>query len=167
MTTPVLLPFHQQDFPLTFKSLLEWECQRAVRYQESFALAVVELDPTSRGDEPLEDDTQLEIVKENVKKEIRKTDLLFQDGETLNIIFLYVGRPELLQIAERILSRIQHYSFPDKTPNARVNQTVSIGAACYPLHSVDSPDLGERALEALHQAQADGGDKVVACKRHG
>jgi GGDEF domain-containing protein len=48
-----------------------------------------------------------------------------------------------------------------------VNRTVSIGAACYPLHSVDSSDLRERCLEALHRAQADGGNKVVVLKIRG
>jgi len=167
MTASVFPQVNQEGFPLSFKSLLEWECQRAVRYQESFALAVVAIDPTSKEGEPREGDIELEIVKENVKKEIRKTDLQDQDGETLNILLLHVDRPETLQIAERVRSRIQHYSFPGKTPNARVNRTVSIGAACYPLHSVDSTDLRKRALEALHRAQADGGNKVVVFKNHG
>jgi len=166
MTAPVLPQVNQEGFPLTFQNLLEWECQRAIRYQESFALAVVEMDPTSREGEALEGDIQLEIVAGNVNKEIRKTDLHDQDGKTLNILLLHVGGPEILQIAERVRSRIQHYSFPGKTPNARVNRTVSIGAACYPLHSVDSSDLREKALEALHRAQADGGNQVIVCKIH-
>ncbi len=167
MTPPVLPRVNQEGFPLTFQNLLEWECQRAVRYQESFALAVVALDPASRESEPLDGDIELEIVAGNVNKEIRKTDLQDQNGETLNILLLHVDGPETLQIAERVRSRIQHYSFPGKTPNARVNRTVSIGAACYPLHSVDSSDLRERCLEALHRAQADGGNKVVVLKIRG
>ena len=161
MKAPVLTSFNREGFSLTFQKLLEWECQRAVRYQESFALAVVEVDSAPAGSEPEESQVALEIIAENVNKEVRKTDLRFCNGNLLNILLLHVGGLETFQIVERVRSRIEHYSFPGKKADERVNRTVSIGAACFPLHSVNSSDLTERAMGCLRQAQGYGGNKVM------
>ncbi len=144
-----------------FHYLLEWQMRRAVRYQESFALLCVALD-ASRNEAGNEDQrTDLEIAAENIQREIRQTDLIGRNSETLIVLLLYVGNGDAAKVAERIRVQIEHYAFPGRSPDEPIHRTVSMGGAACPMDAVESSSLMQHALSRLGRAQEKGGNRVV------
>lgn len=146
---------------LCFRHLLEWQSRRAIRYQEAFALLCVALDRDSDEAGNQDEETELAILAENIRREVRQTDLLGRDGDTLTILLLYAGNKETAHVAERVRVRIENYAFPGKSPEERVHRTVSIGGSCFPLNAVDSSLLVEHALSCFRRAQREGGNNVL------
>ncbi len=147
-------------FPV-FDHLLEWQIRRAVRYQEAFALLCVALDPSGNDAANGDEEAGLEIVAENIRKEIRETDLIGRTGQTLLMLLLYAGNGDAPQIAERIRARIENYAFLSRSTGKRIRQTVSIGGTCFPLDAVDRSPLMKKAMSCLRRAREEGGNRVI------
>jgi len=144
-----------------FRHLLEWQSRRAIRYQEAFSLLCVALDRNGDEEESRDDEIELAIVAENIRREMRQTDLIGRDGEMLSILLLYAGHNETAQVAERVRTRIENYAFPGRSTQERVRRTVSIGGSCFPMHAVDSSLLAEQALSSLQRVREKGGNNVL------
>lgn len=164
LTPPFLLPpeplrdAYTKTYSSTgFRHLLEWQSRRAIRYQEGFALLCVALNETANEDHM----AILEIVADNLRREIRRTDLIGHSDGILTILLLYAGNGDPANVAERLRARIQNYAFPGRTPKERVRHTISIGGACFPLDAVESSLLVKRARHCLRRAQERGGNRVV------
>ena len=65
-----------------------------------------------------------------------------------------------LHIAERVLGRIQNYSFDDEASAEKRKRTISMGAACFPTHGTDASELSSQALHLLEKARVEGGNRV-------
>ncbi len=144
-----------------FRHLLDRESRRAIRYQEAFALLLVALDRNRNDAGDRNEEGELEIVAENIRREIRQTDLIGRIGETLILLLLHASNGETVKVAERARARIENYAFRGRSPGERIHYTVSIGAACFPLHTADSSLLVEHAMSCLRRAQEEGGNKVL------
>ena len=144
-----------------FRHLLECQSRRAIRYQEAFALLCVALDRNGDEEERGDEEIELAIVAENIRREMRQTDLIGRDGEMLTILLLYAGDNETAQVAERVRTRIENYAFPGGSTQERVSRTVSIGGSCFPMHAVDSSLLVEHALSNFRRVQEEGGNNVL------
>ncbi len=144
-----------------FCHLLEWQSRRALRYQEAFALLCVALDGNNGEAGNQDEETELAIVAENIRREVRETDLISRNGDTLNVLLLYTSNRETAEIAERVRVRIENYAFPGRFPEERVHRTVSIGGSCFPWDTSDSSLLLEHAQSCFRRAQRKGGNNVV------
>jgi len=153
--------------PVAFSHLLERESCRAVRYQDAFALIYVALDRNAEAANRPEGETELAIVAENIREEIRQTDFIGRRGQMLSVLLLHVNERDTERVAERVRGRIHNYAFPGRTRDARIRRTVSIGGVCFPLHARDPSLLRQEGLSCLRRAQAEGGNRVhlLGCTR--
>lgn len=137
-------PFFEEGSRLltagAFEFVLDGELKRAVRSQNFLTLVVLETRREWEGLMVTADDGTVEEVAQLVGREIRDTDLL---GKTetgmLSLVLLDADFDSSTRVIDRLVSRIDSYDFP--TP-----LRISVGAACYPTHAVDSDSLKRQAV---------------------
>lgn len=138
--------FLDEDFRVltseAFDFVLNNELKRAVRSQNF--LTLVHLEPTIRGvpnGGNGERDAAVREIARLISREVRETDLLAHTGKgRLSIVLLDADMPNSMGVIERLMSRLDHYEFPQPL-------TIEVGAACCPTHGADVDSL-RRAAEA-------------------
>ena len=126
--------------PHAFEFVLDSELKRAVRSQSFLTLVVLETRREWDGITVTADTGMLEEVADIVGHEVRDTDLLSNSGNgVLSLVLLDADYENSTRVIDRLVQRIDCYDFP--TP-----LRVSMGAACYPTHAVDSDSLKRQAL---------------------
>jgi GGDEF domain-containing protein len=126
--------------PNAFEFVLDGELKRAVRSQNFLTLVVLEAKREWEGLMVTADDGTVEEVAQIVGREIRDTDLLgHTEKGTLSLVLLDADYDNSARVIDRLVQRIDNYDFP--TP-----LRISVGAACYPTHAVDSPSLKRQAV---------------------
>jgi GGDEF domain-containing protein len=126
--------------PTAFEFVLDGELKRAVRSQNFLTLVVLETKREWEGLMVTADDGMVDEVAELVGREVRDTDLLGKtDKGTLSLVLLDADFDSSARVIDRLVSRIDSYDFP--TP-----LRISVGAACYPTHAVDSDSLKRQAV---------------------
>ena len=126
--------------PNAFQFVLDGELRRAIRSQNFLTLVVLEARREWEGLEVTADDGTLDEVAAVVGREVRDTDPIGKtDKGTLSLVLLDADFDSSTHVIERLVSRIDHYDFP--TP-----LRISVGAACYPTHAVDSDSLKRQAI---------------------
>ena len=123
-----------------FEFVLDGELKRAVRSQNFLTLVVLETRREWEGLEVTADDGLIEEVAQLVGREVRDTDLLGKtDKGTVSLVLLDADFDSSTRVIERLISRIDNYDFPRPL-------RISVGAACYPTHAVDSDSLKRQAV---------------------
>ncbi len=148
----------------TFWELLEYEVERAKRYNYKFALLIVDLDNFklindtyghSFGDEFLREFAKfLEEIK-------RKGDILARyGGDEFTLILPLCDLTQAVSVAERIKENLSNFKIeaPDGKP---VFLTTSIGIAIFPDHGETSKDLFTLADTLMYKAKKEGKNKIV------
>jgi GGDEF domain-containing protein len=126
--------------PNAFEFVLDGELKRAVRSQNFLTLVVLEAKREWEGLMVTADDGTVEEVAQIVGREVRDTDLIGKTEKgTLSLVLLDADYESSARVIDRLVQRIDSYDFP--TP-----LRISMGAACYPTHAVDSPSLKRQAL---------------------
>jgi GGDEF domain-containing protein len=126
--------------PNAFEFVLDGELKRAVRSQNFLTLVVLEAKREWEGLMVTADDGTVEEVAEIIGREIRDTDLIgHTEKGTLSVVLLDADYDNSARVIDRLVQRIDNYDFP--TP-----LRISVGAACYPTHAVDSPSLKRQAV---------------------
>jgi GGDEF domain-containing protein len=126
--------------PNAFEFVLDGELKRAVRSQNFLTLVVLETKREWEGLMVTADDGTVEEVAQIVGREIRDTDLIgHTEKGTLSLVLLDADFDNSARVIDRLVQRIDNYDFP--TP-----LRISVGAACYPTHAVDSPSLKRQAV---------------------
>jgi GGDEF domain-containing protein len=126
--------------PNAFEFVLDGELKRAVRSQNFLTLVVLEAKREWEGLMVTADDGTVEEVAQIVGREIRDTDLIgHTEKGMLSLVLLDADYESSSRVIDRLVQRIDHYDFP--TP-----LRISVGAACYPTHAVDSPSLKRQAI---------------------
>ena len=126
--------------PNAFEFVLDGELKRAVRSQNFLTLVVLETKREWEGLMVTADDGTVEEVAQIVGREIRDTDLIgHTEKGTLSLVLLDADYENSARVIDRLVQRIDNYDFP--TP-----LRISVGAACYPTHAVDSPSLKRQAV---------------------
>ena len=126
--------------PNAFEFVLDGELKRAVRAQNFLTLVVLETRREWEGLEVSADDGTVEEVAQVVGKEVRDTDVLGRtDTGTLALVLLDADLDSSTRVIERLVARIDSYDFPSPL-------RISVGAACYPTHAVDSDSLKRQAV---------------------
>jgi len=126
--------------PNAFEFVLDGELKRAVRSQNFLTLVVLEAKREWEGLMVTADDGTVEEVAQIVGREIRDTDLIgHTEKGTLSLVLLDADYDSSARVIDRLVQRIDNYDFP--TP-----LRISVGAACYPTHAVDSSSLKRQAV---------------------
>jgi GGDEF domain-containing protein len=126
--------------PNAFEFVLDGELKRAVRSQNFLTLVVLETKREWEGLMVTADDGTVEEVAQIVGREVRDTDLIgHTEKGTLSVVLLDADYDNSTRVIDRLVQRIDDYDFP--TP-----LRISVGAACYPTHAVDSPSLKRQAV---------------------
>jgi GGDEF domain-containing protein len=126
--------------PNAFEFVLDGELKRAVRSQNFLTLVVLEAKREWEGLMVTADDGIVEEVAQIVSREVRDTDLIgHTEKGTLSLVLLDADYDSSARVIDRLVQRIDDYDFP--TP-----LRISVGAACYPTHAVDSSSLKRQAI---------------------
>jgi GGDEF domain-containing protein len=126
--------------PNAFEFVLDGELKRAVRSQNFLTLVVLETKREWEGLMVTADDGTIEEVATIVGREVRDTDLIgHTEKGTLSLVLLDADFDNTARVIDRLVQRIDSYDFP--TP-----LRISVGAACYPTHAVDSSSLKRQAI---------------------
>jgi GGDEF domain-containing protein len=123
-----------------FEFVLDGEMRRAVRSQNYLTLVALETRREWDGMTVTADDGTLDEVARIIGHEVRDTDLLGNtEAGVLSVVLLDADYENATRVIDRLVQRIDHYEFT--TP-----LRISVGAACYPTHAVDSGSLKHEAL---------------------
>ena len=126
--------------PNAFEFVLDAELKRAVRSQNFLTLVVVETRREWDGMMMTADEGTVTSVAQIVGHEVRDTDLLGAMNEgTLSLVLLDADYDSSRKVIDRLVQRIDSYDFSAPL-------RISVGAACYPTHGVDSESLKRQAL---------------------
>jgi len=123
-----------------FEFVLDGEMKRAVRSQNYLTLVALETRREWDGMTVTADNGTLDEVARIVGHEVRDTDVLGStEAGVLSLVLLDADYENATKVIDRLVQRIDHYEFT--TP-----LRISVGAACYPTHAVDSDSLKQQAL---------------------
>ncbi|MBI3968221.1 MAG: diguanylate cyclase [Chloroflexi bacterium] len=142
---------------------LQSEISRALRYERSFALLLIDVDHFKRFNDEhghLVGDEVLREVAQELAKGVRTSDVVGRyGGEEFALLLLEAPPEEAMTIAERlrgaIAARALHTSASDE-----MRVTVSIGVALCPEHGSTFDGLLGSADEALYRAKRNGRNLV-------
>ena len=118
----------------TFEFVLANELKRAVRSQNFVTLVMVQPRAGERA-------TVVEEIARLVNPELRETDLLAVDADTVWMVLLDADLQNSTRVIERVMSRLEHYQFT-------VPLDIDAGAACCPTHGADAGTLKSAAAAA-------------------
>jgi GGDEF domain-containing protein len=151
-------PFLDEDHRVltseAFDFVFQNELKRAVRSQNF--LTLVHVEPTIRDVEnsgKSDRDHAVREIARLVSRDVRETDLLAHtDKGRLSIVLLDADLPNSIGVIDRLMSRLDHYTFP-------LPLSIQVGAACCPTHGADVESL-RRAAEAqpVHPRRDDRGN---------
>src|SRR5262249_21173922 len=141
------------------------EMERALRYDSSLALLMIDLDHFKRVN-----DTYGHLVGDDVLRDV--ASLLTQTIRTTDMVARYGGEEFLVLLpetedvgaesfAERIRVAVEAHPFGARSDQPALKLTASIGVATFPAARIESvEDLFARADAALYRAKADGRNRV-------
>lgn len=145
---------HNQRF---FDASLMAEIQRAIRFDDSLAIVLFEIDrfePYQAGDGQGLDDMAMRLLATVVRGLLRPHEPLARLGEQeFAVIVPGANEEDALMLAERITQRIRGTRFP------RGRVLVNAGYATFEA-SMPHRDLVRLARRSLAQAKSEGGDRV-------
>ncbi len=118
----------------TFEFVLANELKRAVRSQNFVTLVMIQ----PRTGEPAK---AVDEIANLINPELRETDLLAVDQETVWMVLLDADLQNSTRVIERVMSRLEHYQFT-------VPLDIDVGAACCPTHGADAGTLKHAAAAA-------------------
>lgn len=137
--------FLDEDFRVltseAFDFVLNNELKRAVRSQNF--LTLVHVEPTVQGPPAGDADPEAPVreIARLISREVRETDLLAQTARgRVSLVLLDADLPNSMTVIERLMSRLDHYQFPQPL-------AIQVGAACCPTHGADVDSL-KRAAES-------------------
>lgn len=123
----------------TFEFVLANELKRAVRSQNFVTLVMIQ---PHTGDHA----NAVEEIAQLVNPDLRETDLLAADAETVWMVLLDADLQNSTRVIERVMSRLEHYQFT-------VPLEIEVGAACCPTHGADAATLKRAAAAARQRLQ--------------
>lgn len=143
-----------------FRTRLEDEKRRAVRYDQPLSLIMIDIDWFKK----LNDRHGHEIGNLALKQVacviaacVRDVDVLARyGGEEFIVILPHTGTREAQTIGERIRRHIEDAQFGPDAAGRPIHITASIGVSCYPENGVPEDDLVESVDQALYRAKGAG-----------
>jgi two-component system cell cycle response regulator len=144
---------------------LTTEMERALRYDGTVALLLIDLDHFKRVNDThghLVGDAVLRGVAELLVQAVRTSDMVGRyGGEEFLVVLPETDDEGAASFAERVRERIAAHEFRAWDDGRALRMTASIGVATFPAARIENVvDLFARADAALYRAKADGRDRV-------
>jgi diguanylate cyclase (GGDEF)-like protein len=144
---------------------LTTEMERALRYDGSVALLLIDLDHFKRVNDThghLVGDAVLRDVSDLLLAAVRSSDMVGRyGGEEFLIVLPETDDEGAASFAERVRERVEAHAFRPWEDDRDLRMTASIGVATFPAARIESvEDLFARADAALYRAKADGRNRV-------
>jgi two-component system cell cycle response regulator len=144
---------------------LTTEMERALRYDGTVALLLIDLDHFKRVNDThghLVGDAVLRGVAELLTQAVRTSDLVGRyGGEEFLVVLPETDDEGAASFAERVRERVAAHEFRAWDDGRALRMTASIGVATFPAARIENVvDLFARADAALYRAKADGRDRV-------
>ncbi len=141
------------------------EMERALRYDSSLALLMIDLDHFKRVNDThghLIGDDVLRDVAAILRNLVRGNDVVARyGGEEFLILLPETDDAGADTFAERVRASVAGHSFATRPREEGLSITASIGVATFPAARIETvEDLFARADAALYRAKADGRDRV-------
>lgn len=144
---------------------LEQEFSRSVRFGDPLSLLMIDLDLFKQINDQFGHtvgDGVLRGVALALRRNVRKVDIVARyGGEEFCIVLPRVGKPEALEVAEKLRRSVAATTLPGPEGGAPLNITISIGVASLGIDSDDVAGLIEKADSALYEAKRQGRDRVA------
>jgi diguanylate cyclase (GGDEF)-like protein len=144
---------------------LEQEFSRSVRFGDPLSLLMIDLDLFKQINDQhghILGDSVLRGVATALRRNVRKIDLVARyGGEEFCIVLPRVGKPEALEVAEKLRRAVAIAPLPGPEGGEALSVTVSIGVATLAIDADDVPGLVEKADSALYEAKRLGRDRVA------
>lgn len=141
---------------------LNEELKRAVRYNSTFSILLVDLDYFKSINDAfghLKGDQVLVEFANLLKSEARNSDLVFRyGGDEFVILMPFTSRHRAVVLSERLLDQVRLSHFGDKKS---LNLTMSCGIATFPGDGSTAEDLFEAADQNHYHAKRCGRDCVI------
>jgi hypothetical protein len=137
------VPFYEDESrvltPPAFEFVFDAELKRAVRSQTFLTLVLIEAKREWEDLMVAADESTVAEVGRLVGHVVRDTDLVSKTDEgVLVLVLLDANFDDSARVIDRLVSRIDSYTFP-------LPLHISLGAACFPTHAVDSNSLKQQA----------------------
>ena len=143
---------------------LQDELVRARRYDRPIGLLWLDVDHFKRVNDQyghLAGDKVLRELSRLLQANIRSVDYVARyGGEELVIVLPEVDVNEAMEMAERLRRMVESAKI-EVAENQKVNVTVSIGVAAFPVHGREATNLFRNADEAMYRAKQEGRNLVV------
>jgi diguanylate cyclase (GGDEF)-like protein len=148
--------------------LLESEFSRAIRYNRTLALLLMDIDYFKTFNDTyghLCGDFVIKTVSNLLKSNVRSTDVVARyGGDELAVMLIETNTKSALEVAEKIKQEIGSHIFQWQTKQLSVN--FSIGLATAPAPGIqDVSDLIDAADRALYQAKKAGRNTVIVFRQ--
>ena len=150
---------------------LEVEIARSRRYRRPLSLLMIDLDDLKTYNDAFghpAGDAILKRLALFLKKSVREGDRVARyGGDEFAAILPDASKAEAMSIAERLVRLVERVELEQYGTRHHEAFTVSIGLATYPNDALDKIDLVTKADQALYDAKALGGNRVVAAAPEG
>jgi diguanylate cyclase (GGDEF)-like protein len=147
-----------------FRSRLEDERRRSVRYSQPLSLVMVDIDWFKRLNDQHGHETgnvALRGLAQVINGCIRDVDILARyGGEEFIIILPQTGLTEARVIGERIRRQVEQTKFGVGADGQPIRMTVSIGISCFPENGRPEDELVQTVDRALYHAKGKGKNLV-------
>ena len=142
---------------------LEQEFSRSMRFGEPLSLLMIDLDLFKQINDRYghtAGDGVLRGVALALRRNVRKIDIVARyGGEEFCVVLPRVGKPEALEVAEKLRHAVGAARLPG--PEGPLTVTISIGVSTLGIDSDDIAGLIEKADNALYEAKRAGRDRVA------
>ncbi len=143
---------------------LEQELSRSVRFGDPLSVLMIDLDLFKRINDQhghTAGDGVLRGVANALRRNVRKVDIVARyGGEEFCIVLPRVGKPEAMEVAEKLRRSVAVAALPSPEGIAPLRVTISIGVAAMGIDADDVQGLIEKADAALYEAKRLGRDRV-------
>jgi diguanylate cyclase (GGDEF)-like protein len=142
---------------------LEQEFSRSVRFGDPLSLLMIDLDLFKQINDRYGHtvgDGVLRGIALALRRNVRKIDIVARyGGEEFCVVLPRVGKPEALEVAEKLRRAVAAAKLPG--PEGALTVTISIGVATLGIDADDVAGLIEKADAALYEAKRLGRDRVA------
>jgi diguanylate cyclase (GGDEF)-like protein len=149
---------------------LDQEFSRSVRFGDPLSILMIDLDLFKRINDKFGHtvgDGVLRGVAQALRRNVRKIDIVSRyGGEEFCIVLPRVGKPEALEVAEKLRRSVGAAALPSPEGVGPLRVTISLGVATLGIDADDVPGLIEKADTALYEAKRQGRDRVAMAIPH-
>ena len=149
-----------------FKIMFGRHVIQAKRYQREFSLLMIDSDNLKMVNDHYghpAGDALIRHIAEVITSSLRGSDIAARyGGDEFIILLVNTGKAQAMTVAERI--RTQLLAQPLKIDHQQIQNTASIGIACFPLNGDDPQQLIKKADEAMYLSKINGKNQITVFK---